>query len=179
MTEQPKDKTVEFTNFGRVYEEKDGSLYFIKTTETFKFLLINGNGEEVYSKTPSKTEKTHVTPESLGYTKKETWMIYVYKTERDELEDKTVFYELPLTFEIPEEKRYKTAYFKKAKSGRVFLAWFDSGTTSEISINDTEFTKRGKSKRLPEDTIIQKNAPIFTLSASGELERRLSENEVW
>jgi len=176
---ETNDKTNSFINFGKVFEEKDGSIYFLKTTETFKFLMVNQNGEDIYAKTPMKTEQTHVTPEQLGYTKKAEWTVFVYKEVKDELEDIKVFYELPLIFEIPSEQRYKTAYFKKAKSGRVFLMWFNSGTCSEISINDLEFTKRGRAKKLPENTIIQKGSPIFTLNASGELERRLQENEIW
>jgi hypothetical protein len=176
---ETNDKTNSFINFGKVFLEPDGSLYFVKTTETYKFITLNSNGEEVFSKNPTKTETTHVTPESLGYTKKAEWMIYVYKEVKDELEDKKVYYSMLLTFEIPEEKRYKTAYFKKAKSGRVFLMWFDSGCTSEVSINDPEFTKRSKAVRLKEDTILQRTAPVFTLSANGELERRLDSEAVW
>jgi hypothetical protein len=176
---ETNDKTVERVDMGKIFLEPDGSLYFVKRTQTFKFIMLNANGEEVFSKNPIKTETTRVTPESLGYTKKAEWTVYVYKEMKDELEDIKVFYEMPLIFEIPNEARYKTAYFRKARSGRVFLMWFNSGTCSEISINDPEFTKRGKAKKLPENTILQKGSPIFTLSANGELERRLSENEIW
>lgn len=176
---ETSDKVVSFINMGKVFLDEKGELFFVKTTETFKFLLINSNGESVFSKTPTKTEETHVKPETLGYTKKATYEIFVFKTEKDELEDKTVYYSMVLTFEVPNEQRYKTAFFRKAKSGRVFLTWFDSGTSSEVSINDKEFTSRGKAERLPEDTILKRGSPIFTLNGNGELERRLQENEVW
>lgn len=172
------DKKVSYVDMGKVFEEQDGSLYFIKTTETFKFLLMNQNGENIYSKTAEiKTE--HVTPEQLGFSKRENMEIFVYKTEHEDLEDKTVYYSMTLEFSIPNEARYKTAYFKKTKDGRVFLKWFDSSCCSEVSINDPEFTKRGKARKLPNDTILKRDAPIFTLSASGELERRLDSEKVW
>lgn len=174
-----QDKTVERVDMGKIFLEPNGSLYFLKTVETYQFITITPNGDSIYSKTPIKIEKTHITPEQMNFTKKASWDIYVYKTVHEDLEDRTDYYSMTLTFEIPEEKRYKTAYFYKVKNGRVFLKWFDSGTSSEVSINDSEFCKRGKAKRLPENTIIQKNAPIFTLSSSGELERRLDSENVW
>jgi hypothetical protein len=173
------DKTIERVDTGKVYLEQDGSVYFLKTIQTYQFLMVNQNGDNIYSKTATETQTEHVTPEQLGFTKKASWEIYVYKTEHEELEDKTVYYSMTLYFEIPLETRYRTAYFKIAKSGRVFLKWFDSSSCSEVSINDPEFCKRGKAKRLPEDTILQRNAPVFTLSSSGELERRLDSEAVW
>jgi hypothetical protein len=174
-----QDKTISHIDSNKVFIEKDGSLYLIKRIQTFKFLMVNQNGDSVYEKTPFKTETLHVTPESLGYSKHESWDIYVYKVDHSNLEDKTEFYSMTLNFQVPDEKLYKTAYFKKVKSGRVFLMWFNSGTCSEVSINDNEFCKREKARKLPEDTLIQKNAPIFTLSSSGELERRLDSDAVW
>lgn len=168
-----------YVDMGRVYETEKGELYFIKTIETRKFIRISDSGEPVFERMPSDKKTEHITPTELGFSKKETWTVYVYKTENDELEEKTVYYELPLNFEIPQEAKYKTAYFKKAKSGRIFLTWFNSGTCSECSVNDGEFVKRGKAKRLEPDTIIKRGAPIFTLSASGELERRLDSSLIW
>lgn len=176
---ETQDKTVARVNMGRVYEEKNGSLFFVKTTKTFKFLLINPNGEAVYSKTPISTKTEHVTPEQLEFKKKESWEIYVYKVEHEDLEEKTVYYDMTLTFQVPNEARYKTAYFKKAKSGRVFLIFFDSGTCSEVSINSPEWTTRSKARKLAPDTILNRDAPVFTLSASGELERRLDSEAVY
>jgi len=174
------DKTVSRVDTGKVFLEQDGSIYFLKTVETYQFLMVNpNNGENIYSKTPMKTEQTHITPEMLKFSKRETWDIFVYKTNNDELESRTEYYSMTLTFTVPSEKRYFSAFLKKVKSGRVFLTWFDSGTCSEISINDGEFTSRGKARKLAPDTILQKGSPIFTLSASGELERRLSENDIW
>jgi hypothetical protein len=178
MSTQTQDKTVTRVNMGRVYE-KDGSLYFAKTTKTFKFLLINQQGESVYSKTPSEIKTENITPETLGFSKRESWEIYVYKTTHEDLEEKTEYYSMLLTFAVPNEARYKTAYFKKAKSGRVFLTFFDSGTCSEVSINSPEWTTRGKARKLAPDTILNRDAPVFTLSASGELERRLDSEKVW
>jgi hypothetical protein len=164
---------------GKVFLDENGAIYFIKEVKTFKFITVNPNGESIYNKTAIKTEEKRITPEQLGYTKSAKWDIYVYKTEHEELEDKTVYYSMTLNFAIPEEKRYKTAYFKTTQSGRVFLTWFESGTCSEVSINDPEFCTRSKAKRLSEDTILQRGSPIFTLSAEGILERRLQENEIY
>jgi len=177
MTEQ--DKVNSFTNMGKVFEEPDGSIYFLKKTETYKFIMVNQNGDSVYEKTPFKTETSHVTPESLGYSKHESWDIYVYKVNHSELEDTTEYYSMTLNFQVSSEKRYSTAYLKKSKSGKVFLTWFNSGCCSEISINDSEWTTRSKAKKLSPDTILQRNAPVFTLSSSGELERRLDSEQVW
>jgi hypothetical protein len=174
-----QDKTVVSVSGNKVFIEQDGSLYLIKTTKTYKFLLINQDGKSIYGTSPSKIEKTHVTPESLGYTKKAEWLIYIYKVNHSDLQDTTEFYVMPLYFEVPDEKRYRCAYFFKTKSERVFLKWFDSASCSEVSINDPEFCKRGKATKLASDTILLKNAPIFTLSASGELERRLDSEAVW
>ncbi|MGD0158863.1 MAG: hypothetical protein ABSB89_01030 [Candidatus Bathyarchaeia archaeon] len=177
-TNQDDIKT--YVNMGRVFEDEKGELYFIKTTEKRKFIMRSSdNGEPIFEKTPCATKEEHVTPSELGFTKKDTRDIYVYKTENSELEEQTVYYSMTLTFEIPQEKKYKTAYLRKAKSGRVFLVWFDSGCSSEVSVNDSEFCKRSKGKRLEPDTIINRNAPIFTLSASGELELRLDSSKVW
>lgn len=174
MSETP-NKISSFVNMGKVFVNEKNELYFIKTTETFQFKGLNADKDEVYGKDAIKTERTHVTPEQLGFTKKATYEIYVYKIEHDDLEEKTVYYSMLLNFEIPNEQRYKTAYFKTAKSGRVSLMWLDSGTCSEVSVNDSEFCKRSKAKRLSEDTILKRGSPIFTLNGNGELERRLEE----
>jgi len=176
---ETKDKTITRIDTNKVFVDEKNELYFLKTVETYQFLMLNQNGESVHSKTPQKTETTHVTPEMLGFSKRESWDIFVYKTNHSELEDTTEYYSMTLTFEVPNEARYKTAYFKKVHSGRVFLKWFDSGCSSEVSINDPEFTKRGKARKLPPDTILKRDAPVFTLSSSGELERRLDSEAVW
>jgi len=118
-----------------------------------------------------------VRPSELGFSKRQTWEIYVYKVleSTETLENQKIFYNLELIFTIPEENRYKTAFLYRAKSGKVFLKWFDSGTCSEVGINDKEFSSRGKLKRLPEDTMIPKDAPIFRQNANGELEREISD----
>jgi hypothetical protein len=172
MTE---NRITEFVNMGKVFIDEKGDIFLVKTTQHYKFLLINQNGEPVYEKQPFKVEETHITPETLGFTKKASWEIYVYKTEHEELEEKTVYYSMLLNFEVPSEARYKTAYFRVAKTGRIILCWLDSSTASEVSINDKEFCTRGKAKRLPENSIIQKGSPVFTLNGNGELERRLEE----
>lgn len=120
-----------------------------------------------------------VRPSELGFEKKKTWEIYVYKIveNTEALENQKIFYSLELIFEVPNEKRYSTAFLHQAQSGKVFLKWFDSGTCSEVGINDKEFSSRGKLKRLPENTRIAKNAPIFRQSTNGELEREIS--DIW
>ena len=118
----------------------------------------------------------------LGFEKQKIWGVYVYKVieNTESLENQKIFYSLELIFAVPNEARYKTAYlFQTAKSGKVFLRWFDSGSCAECSINDKEFCSRGKLKRLPENTRIAKNAPIFRQNANGELEREISEEAIW
>jgi hypothetical protein len=122
-----------------------------------------------------------VRPSELGFEKKKVWKIYVYKVieNTEALENQKIYYSLELIFEVPQEARYKTAYLHKAQSGKVFLRWFDSGSCAECSINDKEFCSRGKLRRLPENTRIAKNAPIFRQNANGELEREISEEAIW
>jgi hypothetical protein len=176
---ESKDKTVEIVDYNKVFVDEKGALYLNKKIKTYPFLLVNAYGDNVYAKDPSKVEIVHVTPESLGFTKKETWIIYVTKTDTTELENTTAYYEMPLYFEVPNEARYKCAYFLKVTSGRVSLRWLDSGTDAAVSVNDAEFCKRGKARKLPENTILKRGAPIFTLNANGELELRLDSEAVW
>jgi hypothetical protein len=174
-SEIPKDAKTVYVNTQRVFLEDNGDPFFEKVTETRKFNTYL----KQYEKTPSEKKTEKVTPSEMGFTRKETWTIYIEKTDTSELENTTVYYEMELTFTIPEEARYRYYYFRKAQSGRVFLIMLESGVCSEVSINDKEFTTRGKAKRLPENTILKRGSPKFTLSSSGELERRLSENEIW
>jgi len=122
-----------------------------------------------------------VRPSELGFEKKKIWEIFVYKIveNTEALENQKIFYSLELIFEVPNEARYKTAFLHQAKSGKVFLRWFDSGSCAECSINDKEFCSRGKLRRLPENTRIAKNAPIFRQNSNGELEREISEDAIW
>jgi hypothetical protein len=55
---------------------------------------------------------------------------------------------------------------------------FEAGICSEVSIN-SELVTRGKAVKLPENSLVPKNAPIFRLSASGELEREIQESSIW
>jgi len=121
-------------------------------------------------------------PEEMGFKKEETWAIYVYKMIQspESLTDETVYFEMELKFAFPadEPRKWKNQYFYKARSGRVMLRDFESGIASEVSIN-SELVVRGKAKKLPENSMIPKTAPIFRLSSSGELEREIQDSSIW
>ena len=123
-----------------------------------------------------------VRPSEMGFAKTQTMDIYVYKTIQnpDKLQDETVYFSMELTFAFPadEPKKWLNMYFYKARSGRIMLRDFESGVCSECSIN-SELVTRGKAVKLPENSLIAKNAPIFRLSASGELEREIQESSIW
>lgn len=123
-----------------------------------------------------------VRPESLGFMKTESWMIYVYKViqSAQTLTDETVYFSMELKFVFPkdEKKKWKHQYFYRARSGRIMLRDFESGICSEVSIN-SELVTRSKAKKLPENSRIPKTAPIFRLSSSGELEREIQESSIW
>ena len=148
-------------DMNRVFEDEEG-IYFQKTNFEHQNL-------------------GKVRLSELGFEKKKIWEVYVYKVveNNEALENQKLFFSLELIFEVPNEARYKTAYLYQAKSGKVFLKWFDSGTCSECSINDKEFCSRGKLKRLPENSRISFNAPTFRQNANGELEREISEEAIW
>ena len=150
------------TNMNKVFEDELG-IYFQKTNFEHQNL-------------------GKVRPSELGFEKQKIWEVYVYKVveNNEALENQKLFFSLELIFAVPNEARYKTAYlYQTAKSGKVFLRWFDSGTCSECSINDKEFCSRGKLKRLPENSRISFNAPTFRQNANGELEREISEEAIW
>lgn len=122
-------------------------------------------------------------PEEMDFKKEETAKIYVYKNIQnpEKLQDEQVFFEMELKFAFPEGegKKWKNCYFYKAKSGKVFLRDFDSAICQEVGIN-SELVTRGEAKKLPENSMIPKNAPIFRINpTNGELERELSSSNVW
>jgi hypothetical protein len=116
-----------------------------------------------------------VRPSELNYVKEVTTKIYVEKLIQSEesLENQITVFEQTLTISVPEEVRYKYIYLFKVQNGTVHLKDFDSGCTSAVSINDAEFVKRGKAKKLAPDTLLLKSAPIFTIR-EGVLERKLA-----
>ncbi|MGA2522908.1 MAG: hypothetical protein ABSF65_01995 [Candidatus Bathyarchaeia archaeon] len=152
---------MKYTNFSVVKQDEEG-IYFDVTDE--------------------KGTVTKARPEQFGFKKEESWRIYVYKTIQnpDKLQDEQVFFSMTLTFAFPidEPKKWINQYFYKARSGRIMLRDFEAGICSEVSIN-SELVTRGKAVKLPENSLVPKNAPIFRLSASGELEREIQESSIW
>jgi len=122
------------------------------------------------------------TPEELGFKREESWTVYVYKTIQspETLTDETVYFEMELKFAFPtdEPRKWKNQYFYRARSGKIMLRDFESGVCSEVGIN-SELITRGKAKKLPENSRIPNNAPIFRLSSSGELEREVNQNPIY
>jgi hypothetical protein len=155
-------KQDEYIKMGVVYEDSEG-IYF---------RIENKKGETLGKKRPSE----------LGYSKEMSSTVYVYKEIQSEenLTDSTVYFEMELKFSFPEEKRFKYAYFYKAKSGKVFVRDFDSAICSEVGINDNTFVTRGKTHKLPENSRIPLDAPIFRLNAqTSELERQVTINPLF
>ena len=116
-----------------------------------------------------------VRPQEIGYVKETTTKIYIEKTVQSEesLDNTVSVFEQTLTISVPNEARFKYIYLFKVKNGTVFQKDFESGCTSAISVNDLELVKRGKPKKLANDTYLLKSAPIYTLR-DGVLERRLT-----
>lgn len=114
-------------------------------------------------------------PLELGYLKEMTMKIYIEKTiqNSENLENEVVVFEQILTVSIPNEARYKYVYLYKTQNGTVHIKDFDSGSCSAISVNNSEMVKRGKPKKLAENTMLLKSAPIYILK-DGILERRLN-----
>lgn len=120
-----------------------------------------------------------VRPLEMGFKREETAQIYVFKEiqSAENLDNETVYFDMPLTFAFPEdeERKWRYCYFYKCKSGRIMLRDFESGVCSGVGIN-SELVKRGRAKKLPQDTLIPKNAPIYKINLNGELGRQLPES---
>jgi hypothetical protein len=142
-------------NFDKVFEDEKG-IYFEKRDSKHKLIST-------------------VRPEEVGYLKSMTMKIYIEKTvsNSEQLENEVTVFEQTLTVTIPEEKRCKYWYLFKTKNGSVYLKYFESGCCSQISVNDSELVKRSRAKKLPENTFLPRNAPIFVIR-DGILERRLN-----
>lgn len=142
-------------DFDRVFEDEKG-IYFEKTDSKHRLIST-------------------VRPEEVGYLKSMTMKIYIEKTvsNSEQLENEVTVFEQLLTITVPDEARCKYWYLFKTKNGSVYLKYFDSGCCSSVSVNDSEMVKRGKAKKLPNDTFLPKNAPIFVIR-EGILERRLN-----
>jgi len=80
---------------------------------------------------------------------------------------------LEYSFENTKENEHK--YFFICKSGRVMLTDFPSGVTSECGVNSI-YVNRKSSKKLPENSRIARNAPIFVINpTTQELERKVED----
>ena len=152
-------------DFNRVMEDSEG-IYF-------QVFDVDGNVKGVIGKKR---------PQDFGFKKTESWTVYVYKTIQspETLTDETFYFSMTLSFKFPEDEKRKWlhSYFYKAKSGRIMLRDFESGVVSECGVN-SELVTRGKAIKLPENTRIPKNAPIFRLNPSMELEREIQESSIW
>jgi hypothetical protein len=165
----PKDRISTNVNLGKPQIDSEG-LYFEKETVAFKFVPWERKFDN--QATVMKTEK--VRPDALGYKKQFEMSIIIEKLVQgtESLENELVYFEQKLTVSIPEEARYKYLYLFKTRSGEIFFKDFDSGTCSQININDAEFVRKSKAKKLRENTILPKNVSIFQL-VEGELRRRV------
>lgn len=146
-----------------VYEDSEG-FYFNKTDKD------------------GKIEK--VRPSDLGLIKSLSKNIFIKKfvQSTESLENETVYFDQEIEFRIPNEARYKPAFLYKCKSGRIVIRWLDSGCTSEVGINDSEFCDRTthKAKKLPENTLIPKKTLIYVQNPNnGELELEINSETIW
>jgi hypothetical protein len=167
----PADRITTSINWGKIYEDEQGKIYAFKTIEVRKYNAWERDW--ILDKSQTKVEKTY--PEDNGYSKKQTQEVYIRKqiSSENNLTDSAIFFKMLLTFEIPSEKRYKYLYLYKVRSGRIFLNSFDSGSTTAVNVNDNEFVRRGRAIKLKNNSLIRKDAPVFTLNSEGTLERRL------
>lgn len=172
-SEIPKDRITAYLNGERLFLNEKGEPFFNRTLTVEKW----NSYLKLYEKHPELTRVEPVTVETLGYKKHADYNIFIYKVEKDELEDETVYYSMTLSFDIPEEARYRYFYFKKVRSGKIMLCQLDSGCVSEASVNG-EFVSRGKAKKLPPDTMLKLDSPIFTIE-NGELTRRVEVNTIY
>jgi len=153
----------EYVRMTRVFED-DLGIYFN---------IEDKNGKVTGKKRPSE----------MGFVREITSKVYVYKTVQstESLTNETIYFEMELRFAFPQDepKKYRYSYFFKARSGRVMLRDFESGVCSEVGIN-SELVIRGKPKKLPENSRIPLDAPIFRLNAqTNELEREVSVNPLF
>lgn len=174
-TNIPKDATRTKIDMTKVFlDEKTQEPYVLRTIKTFKFNTY----ERRYELDPYDTKKERVTPSELGLQKTQSTNIFVVKTDTSELENQMVYYDMLLTLEMEDTRANKYKYFKKVKSGRIFLVDLESAVSSLVGVN-SEYVKRGKVRKLQENTLISKDMPVYTLNANGELELRLDSDNVW
>lgn len=173
MSEQPKDLETSYINRAKVFREEDGSIYFWKTITVEKW----NDYLKKYVKHQELDRKEKVTPEQLQYFRSGSDKILVVKKiqSEDTLTDSEVVFEMELTFAFKNEELYRYQYFYRCRSGRIMVCDFASGCTFSAGVNDAQYVTRGKTKKLPENTLIPRNKDIYTLNSNGELELRLRE----
>lgn len=176
MSEQPKPQTSYFISGDKVFiDEKGAYLNKVCTTKEWD------NFERKWKIVETHIDK--IRPEQLSppHLKTKTRKIYIVKDiqSANSLSDERVVFEMELHYAFPEgDKRFQYHYFVEPKSGVIYIKELDSGCCSEAGVN-SEFVSRGKAKKLPEDTLIPKNAPIFRINPQGELEREINSENVW
>jgi hypothetical protein len=170
-TQYPPNRITSTIDFTRIYLDENGKVYGYKVTNVRRFDVWTRDFKEVIAE--RKVEKAY--PEDHGCSKTQSMEIYVAKkiNSPDQLSDEITYFKMPIKFEIPAEKRYRFFYFTRTRNGKVFLTNLEAGSTSEVGINDKEFCTRGRAIKLKSNTLLRKDAPVFTLGEGGVLERRL------
>lgn len=146
-------------NLDKVFEDSEG-IYFSKI-----------DSDHVVSK---------VRPSEIGFSKTMSTTIFIEKTTQSEdvLSDTVSVFSQELTISVKSEARFKYIYLYKTKSGIVHQKDFESGSCSAVNINpegqDSLIEiKRGRAKKLPNDSFLLKSVPIYTIR-DGVYERKLS-----
>jgi len=146
-------------------------------------VVFEEKGKLYFNKMDGKKVVARVTPEDMGYSKSIKAQIYIAKkiSNDESLTDETIVFTQEIEYSIPSEVKYATAFLFQTRSKRIFLKWFDSGCTSEVGVNDSEFCHRNaKAVKLPNDTLLPKSTPIYSLNPkTGELELEVHVNSIF
>lgn len=178
MTEQqlPKNQETAYIYDGKVYVEQDGSIYLLKVITVKKW----DNFFRKYVDASELSRQEKVTPAQMGYTRTLEDKILIAKKiqSEDSLTDTETVFEMELRLAFPEEAQYKYQYFYRCSSGQICVKDFSSGCCFPVGVNSA-YISRGKTIKLPENTLIPKTRQIYTLNSSGELELRLDSSNPW
>lgn len=173
MSANQLERIISCTDIDKPQLAEDGSIYFIK--RSWK-VHRPSEWSTQWQNVEGSTTTEHVTPEQCKFIKSVKIEIVVAKqiqsTESLE-ENEEVYFKMPITIAVPKEDRYRFYYLYQTKNDKIFLKNLDSGGCMEVSLNNTEFCTKGKSKKLADNTLLPKSTRIYTLAKNGELELRI------
>jgi CRISPR/Cas system Type II protein with McrA/HNH and RuvC-like nuclease domain len=168
--DKPQDKKAYVINMDRVFQNPDGSIYFIRTELTRHYNTFTRDYELA-----KETGTSHITPEELKFSKSISTVIFLQKAIASEetLENTVVTFQMLLTATIEPTKENRFIYLTKTKNGRIHTKDFQSGVTSAVDMNSPIVT-RGRVKKVASNTILPMDAKVYTI-VDGELRLMLRE----